>query len=160
MSTRKTRPGRRNESAILSEILAQSGLGLCPRLATARRLYRMVVGPTVASESDPTRIHGSEITIAAQTRETIRTIKEQEGFLLRTWNERMESEPIQSIRYEVRVMDYEVVGPQRLHEAPETHRLEPSADAQAMAACIKDTKLRDSMAQWMAVLEARSKEDV
>ncbi len=160
MNPPKTGSGRRKESVKLSEVLERVDLGLCPTLASARRFYRMIVGPTVASESDPIALHGTAITIAGQTRETIRTIQEQEGFLLRTWGERLEPGRIRTIRYEVRPMNYERVTPERLPEPGETHRLEPSEQAHELAACIKDAKLRDSMAQWMAVVEARSKEDV
>mgnify|MGYP001468368311 CR=1 FL=1 len=160
MNPPKTGSGRRKENVKLSEVLERVDLGLCPILASARRLYRMIVGPTVASESDPIALHGTVITIAGQTRETIRTIQEQEGFLLRTWGERLEAGRIQSIRYEVRPMKYEQVAPEQLPEPTVMKRLEPSKQAHELAACIKDTKLRDSMAQWMAVVEARSKEDM
>ncbi len=66
----------------------------------------MIVGPTVASESDAIALYGTEITIAGQTRETIRTIQEQEGFLLRTWGERQPSEelsnPMPAGRFDMR----------------------------------------------------------
>jgi len=160
MNPPKTGTGRRKESVKLSEVLEKVDLGLCPTLASARRLYRMVVGPTIASESYPIALYGTEITIAGQTRETIRTIQEQEGFLLRTWGERLEAGRIQSIRYEVRPMKYQQVVPEQFPESEDMQRLEPSEQVHELAACIKDAKLRDSMAQWMAVLEARSKEDM
>ena len=101
----------------------------------------MVLGPTVASESEPIALNGTVITVAARTRETIRTIQEQERFLLRTWKERLEAPPITRIRYEVRAGAYETVHPKQLPAASDEKPLEPSEEVRRMAACIKDTKL-------------------
>ncbi len=153
---------RRREATSIGSLLDQTELPhtINPRLGRVCRLYGLVVGPTLAEGSVPVALYGTCVTIAVASKTLESLIQAIEGFLIKTWSERLEPPAITEIRYVVSPS----IGAQQPNERPAIRSQEVTSvttdDMVEAAATIADEKLRQAAIEWMSVLHARTREDV
>jgi len=153
---------RRREATSIGSLLDKTELSptVNPRLGRACRLYGLVVGPTLSEGSTPVALYGSCITIAVTSKALESLIQAVEGFLIKTWCERLGPPEITEVRYVLSPS----IGDQQRNVRPAIRSREVTSvttdDMIEAAATIQDEKLRQAAIEWMSVLHARTREDV
>jgi len=105
-------------------------------------------------------LYGTCVTIAVSSKALESLIQAVEGFLLKTWSERLEAPAITEVRY--------VVSPSMCEQQPvrvpftraEKAEYVTTDEMVQVASELQDEKLRKAVIGWMSVLHERMQEDV
>ena len=152
---------RRREATSIASLLDQTELSqtVNPRLGRVCRLYRLVVGPTLAEGSAPVALYGSCVTIAVASKALGSLIQAVEGVLIKTWSERLDPPAITEIRYVVRPP----MGGQQSEPRPGIRSQEvayvTTDEMLEVASELQDDKLQQAVIAWMSVLHERMQEE-
>jgi hypothetical protein len=128
------------------------------RLGQLRRLYTMVVGPTLAKESTVIAYEAHRLVIGVPGKATQRQLESLQSFLVRTINERMGAGIVNEVRY---IQLKKIAHPNRPVRLPVSPaRAEISAEqsefAETAASSVADPNLREQLSKLFKLMMAQS----
>ena len=135
----------------IGRIMADRGLSQTTALmlGSVRHLFEIVVGHSLASECEIVAVRDGKAIVAVKSAEIVRRLRTVEGFILRTFAERLDQPVVNSLAYVVRAGAGKVATVPAVAVVTEKSRAKPTAEFRAVVEGIACPDLRSSVLEWM-----------